>query len=99
MLIGLILGLIPFLVGLVIGRWWALVLVAGATSLYVAAGAHFDEYSFSPDAMWHLRVRGYVIVTIYFAFPAAVWAATGVGVRLVALRAWANWHSKARSFR
>ena len=46
MLIWLLFGVIPFLVGLVIGRWWALPLAAGSMGLFRAIGVTVEGSGF-----------------------------------------------------
>lgn len=94
------LGLVPFLIGLVIGRRWALAIGAGvAGTIIVAHGLLFGEPDPHGEGEWPLWFLVLVLFPVFVGFPAVLSAATGMAARIVALRVWAKWHPGGRTSR
>ena len=87
-----VLGLFPFLAGLVIGRQWAMLLGAGVAILaIVILGLLFGEPDPHGEGEWPLWLQIVYLYPVFIAFPAALSAAAGIAVRCGVVVVWKRW--------
>ena len=91
-----LLSLVPFLIGLATGRWWALPL-AVASVLFIAFAFLSGE---GDDMSYELSIRFILVFAFFFAFSYLLiplfWATVGVGVHRGIRQAWLGWRSASQ---